>query len=141
MLLNKRRVIVGGALVAILATQTSVFTSNSTALSLWGIVGGAVIGLQSEDRADELFNGAATGFLGGLLFAVMFFLVEFISVIRILRPLNALHYATVKALPMAFMYPFMFAMEGIIVALVVGYSLQIAPSILYNKTHSDSELE
>lgn len=126
MLLNRRRVVIAGAATAGISSVV-VLTATRDLAWIGGVIGGLIIGIRAEDHIDALSNGTATGALGGLLLVLFIFATSTVSVLSILRPLNALHYGTAAALPGLFLYPFLFAMEAIILAIVIGTILRRVP--------------
>lgn len=125
MFLNKHRVVVAGAATAGVSLAVMLAATRDLAW-IGGLVGGLVVGLGAEDHVDALSNGMAAGALGGLLLVGFVFATSTVSVLSILRPLNALHYGTAAALPGLLLYPFLFATEAVLLAIVSGTVLRRA---------------
>jgi len=126
MLLNKRRVVIAGAATAGVSLAVVLAATRDLAW-IGGVIGGLIVGVRAEDHIDALSNGTAAGALGGLLLVLLIFATSTVSVLSVLRPLNALHYGTAAALPGLLLYPFLFAMEAVVLAIVSGTVLRRAP--------------
>jgi len=124
MLVTRSLALGGGALVGVLATAVGAF-GGSTVATPCGLAVALVVGPFSEGFSDDLVTGTAAGALGGVLFTLTTFVLGTARFASLTGDLAfAIDFGLRTALPIALSFIALFALEGLVASVAVGWSLR-----------------